>query len=206
MLKNYYALNAMIVCDADLRILNVDATFPGSVHDSFVWRMSFLREAFLQGHFPREDEGLLGDSGYPLEPWLLNPVPGNPAVGSDEAHFNQAHRSARSVVERCIGMLKNRFRCLQRYRTLHYDSIRSCNIVTACSILHNVCLYINAPEPTPEPEPVAVVEPQSSDSSDSDSDDPLTGSLHDRGMVVRQRKRAPRAQQGVQTVQTLHPI
>ncbi|KAG0421325.1 hypothetical protein HPB47_002776 [Ixodes persulcatus] len=112
--KNYYALNAMIVCDADLWILNVDATFPGSVHDSFVWRMSFLREAFLQGHFLREDECLLGDSGYPLEPWLLNPVPGNPAVGSDEARFNQAHRSTRSVVERCIGMLKNRFRCLQR--------------------------------------------------------------------------------------------
>ncbi|KAG0444299.1 hypothetical protein HPB47_013953 [Ixodes persulcatus] len=236
--KNYYALNAMIVsteflycardlaskgvCDADLRILNVDATFPGSVHDSFVWRMSFLREAFLQGHFLREDECRLGslggvvaletlnvvvtasgihggetalkrasvegDSGYPLEPWLLNPVPGNPAVGSDEARFNQAHRSTRSVVERCIGMLKNRFRCLQRYRTLHYDPIRSCNIVTACSILHNVCLYINAPEPTPEPEPVAVDELESSDSSDSDSDDPLTGSLHDRGMVVRQRK------------------
>ncbi|KAG0421029.1 hypothetical protein HPB47_003068 [Ixodes persulcatus] len=202
--KNYYALNAMIasteflycardpasrgVCDADLGILNVDAPFPGSVHDSFVWRMSFLREAFLQGHFLREDECLLGDSGYPLEQWLLNPVPVNPAVGSDEARFNQAHRSTRSVVERCIGMFKNRFRCLQRCRTLHNDPIRSCNIVTACSILHNACLYINAPEPTPEPEPVAVVEPESSDLSDSDSDDLLTGSLHDRGMVVRQRK------------------
>ncbi|CAN7942150.1 unnamed protein product, partial [Ixodes hexagonus] len=140
--KNYYALNAMIDCDADLYIQNIDATFPGSVHDSFVWRMSFLREAFLRGHFMRENQkaSTWSDSGYPLEPWLLTPVPGNHATGTDEARFNQAHRSTRSVVERCIGILKNRFRCLQSYRALHYDPIRSCNIVTACAILHNVCL------------------------------------------------------------------
>ncbi|KAM7302090.1 putative nuclease HARBI1 [Ixodes scapularis] len=179
----------MIVCDADLCIQSIDATFPGSVHDSFVWRMSFLREAFLQGHAVRENECLLGDSGYPLEPWLMTPVPGNHAAATDEARFNRAHRSTRSVVERCIGMLKNRFRCLQRYRTLQYDPIRSCNITTACAILHNVCLYINVPEPVPEPEPVpAVPVAESSSSSDTDSDDALAGNLHDRGMVIRQRK------------------
>ncbi|KAM7306168.1 uncharacterized protein ISCGN_009908 [Ixodes scapularis] len=52
--KDYYALNAMIVCDADLYIQSIDATFPGSVHDSFVWRMSILRETFLEGHAVRE--------------------------------------------------------------------------------------------------------------------------------------------------------
>ncbi|KAL1443797.1 hypothetical protein MTO96_045826, partial [Rhipicephalus appendiculatus] len=36
--KGYYALNVMIVCDADLRILVIDPRFPGSCHDSWVWR------------------------------------------------------------------------------------------------------------------------------------------------------------------------
>ncbi|KAG0436883.1 hypothetical protein HPB47_017713 [Ixodes persulcatus] len=57
--KNYYALNAMVVCDVDLRILNFDATFPGSVHDSFVWRASLLREEFAQGRLAEENECLL---------------------------------------------------------------------------------------------------------------------------------------------------
>lgn len=49
------------VCDADLRILSLDATYPGSVHDSFVWRYSLLREAFIAGHLVGDDECLLGE-------------------------------------------------------------------------------------------------------------------------------------------------
>lgn len=32
------------ICDFDLRILNINARFPGSSHDSFVWRNSIIRE------------------------------------------------------------------------------------------------------------------------------------------------------------------
>ncbi|KAH7959253.1 hypothetical protein HPB49_009681 [Dermacentor silvarum] len=44
------------------------------------------------------------------------------------------------VVERCIGLLKSRFRCHQRYRALHYEPDRAANIVAACAVLHNLCL------------------------------------------------------------------
>ncbi|CAN7987246.1 unnamed protein product, partial [Ixodes hexagonus] len=165
--KHYYALNAMVVCDADLRILNFDATYPGSCHDSFVWRASLLREKFVGGNLIESNECLLGDSGYPLEPWLLTPIPGNPTGAEEE--FNKKHRSTRSVVERCIGMLKNRFRCLQRYRALHYDPERACNIATACAILHNICLYSTIPEPAPEPLVSEESDPEDGDGN-SDSD------------------------------------
>nr|XP_050035669.2 putative nuclease HARBI1 [Dermacentor andersoni] len=41
--KGYYALNVMVVCNAELRILVVDPRFPGSCHDSWVRQHNPLR-------------------------------------------------------------------------------------------------------------------------------------------------------------------
>ncbi|KAG0414179.1 hypothetical protein HPB47_008679 [Ixodes persulcatus] len=107
---------------------------------------------------------------------------------------------------RCIGMSKNRFRCLQRYRALHYDPDRACNIATACAILHNVCLYSTIPEPSPEP---LVSEESDSEDSESDSSDSHTNtrSLRDRGLAVRKRKMStaeiPEPQRTVAGIATL---
>ncbi|KAM7301324.1 putative nuclease HARBI1 isoform X1 [Ixodes scapularis] len=83
---------------------------------------------------------MLRDSGYPLEPWLITPVPGNHATSTACGRFNKAHSSIRSVVERCIGLLKNRFRCLQRHRALYYHPSTATAIISACAVLHNICL------------------------------------------------------------------
>ncbi|CAM4272464.1 unnamed protein product [Leuciscus chuanchicus] len=48
---------------------------------------------------------LLGDSGYPLRPYLFTPV-ANP-VSNSEADFNEAHHVARSIVERTLGSNSN---------------------------------------------------------------------------------------------------
>ncbi|KAH7977330.1 hypothetical protein HPB49_000682 [Dermacentor silvarum] len=79
---------------------------------------------------------LIGDSGYPLDPWLLTSVPGHPPMQTAEGKYNTAHATLRSVVERCTGLLMSRFRCLQRYRTLLYEPERAANIVAACAVLH----------------------------------------------------------------------
>ncbi|KAH6920657.1 hypothetical protein HPB50_028357 [Hyalomma asiaticum] len=141
--KGYYALNVMVVCDAELRILVIDPQFPGSCHDSWVWRHNPLREQLASQLQP--GEYVLGDSGYPLEPWLMTPVPGNPAPGTPEAEYNKEHASMRNVVERCIGVLKSRFRCLQRYRALLYKPDRAAGIVSACAALHNIALEAGEP-------------------------------------------------------------
>lgn len=129
----------------------------------------------------------LGDSGYPLEPWLLPPVPGVFPGSSPEGTFNRVHRSTRSIVERCIGMLKNRFRCLQRYRTLHYDPAKATNIVTVCAILHNICIHCNLPEP----EPLSRLDDCDDGGSYSEDNQRTTGvppSLRDKGHEVRLKK------------------
>lgn len=68
----------------------------------------------MQNLYRRKRAWLLGDSGYPLEPWLLVPYKneGNPAC----VHFNHAHSKARSVVERCIGKLYLNWRS---YKVIH---------------------------------------------------------------------------------------
>ncbi|XP_077506154.1 uncharacterized protein LOC144115606 [Amblyomma americanum] len=65
---------------------------------------------------------------------------GHPGANTAEGQYNAAHASMRCVVERCIGVLKSRFRCLQRYRTLHYEPERAVVIIAACAALHNICL------------------------------------------------------------------
>ncbi|CAN7974991.1 unnamed protein product [Ixodes persulcatus] len=90
--KLYYALNVMVVSDADLRILAIDPRMPGSTHDSYVWRRSWVRQECVARHLVRHNEYLL-DDGYPLKPWLMTPVPGRPALGTPAGQYNQAHAS-----------------------------------------------------------------------------------------------------------------
>ncbi|KAH6926684.1 hypothetical protein HPB50_021199 [Hyalomma asiaticum] len=84
------------VCNADLRILVVDPRFPDSCHVSWVWQRNPLR-ARLAAQL-RPCECLLGDSAYPLEPWLLTPVLGDPDDSTREGQYNRENRSMRNVV------------------------------------------------------------------------------------------------------------
>nr|XP_050038379.1 putative nuclease HARBI1 [Dermacentor andersoni] len=158
--KGYYALHTMFICDAGMRILAIDALQPGSDPNAHVWKTTWLRRRFQEGHIAKAGEQLLGDSDYPLEPWLLTPVTDHPPIHTAEGRCNTAHVAVRSVVERYIGLLKSRFRCLQRYRALHYEPDRAANIVAACAVLHNLCL-----------DEGDVLDDVSDDSSNSSSDD-----------------------------------
>ncbi|XP_028142516.1 putative nuclease HARBI1 [Diabrotica virgifera virgifera] len=145
--KNYHSLNVQLVCDHDLKILNVNSRFPGSSHDAFIWAQSPI-STYMENCYRRNPANvffLLGDSGYPTRPWLLTPLP-NP-VNPGEQLFNDRLCSIRSLIERCNGVLKNRFRCLLRYRTMHYHPTLSGKIVNACCILHNMCIENNVPIP-----------------------------------------------------------
>jgi len=47
--KGAHNINVQAVCDADMKLLDVVAKWPGSSHDSFSWRLSGLRDAFSSG-------------------------------------------------------------------------------------------------------------------------------------------------------------
>ncbi|KAG5866887.1 hypothetical protein JTB14_037488 [Gonioctena quinquepunctata] len=46
--KGYHSKNIQIICDYNLRIMNMNARYPGSCHDSFIWRNSVIQEELSQ--------------------------------------------------------------------------------------------------------------------------------------------------------------
>uniref|UniRef100_A0A3Q3GWN6 Putative nuclease HARBI1 n=1 Tax=Labrus bergylta TaxID=56723 RepID=A0A3Q3GWN6_9LABR len=134
--KNYHSIDVQIICNAKLSLLNVVARWPGGMHDTFIMQNSSvgtrLQEGALQGQ-----SHLLGDNGYPLSDYLVTPL-ANPAT-EQERRFNGAHICTRATVERCIGLLKWRCRCLgSAGETLLYTLRKVCDMVLACGVLHNI--------------------------------------------------------------------
>lgn len=95
---------------------------------------------------------LVGDSGYPLRTWLLTPLEQEPLDNTPESRYNNAHKRTRNIIERCNGVLKMRFRCLLKHRTLHYKPVTACKIINSCVVLHNMCIEYNVPIPDDEPD------------------------------------------------------
>ncbi|XP_042889388.1 putative nuclease HARBI1 [Penaeus japonicus] len=142
--KRYHSLNVQVVCNADGLITNYNPKYPGSTHDAFIWANSFLRQRFEAGAFG--DYFLLGDNGYPCEPYIMTPVinPSTPAEG----RYNRTHTRTRVIIEQTFGILKSRFRCLhQSGGTLQYSPAKCSKIISACLLLHNYCVKRRIPAP-----------------------------------------------------------
>ena len=133
--KLQHTINCQIICDSQYTILNFIAKWPGSTHDAFMWEQSQICQGFRDGILT--DGWLLGDSGYPLQPWLLTPVT-NPATAA-ERHYNTSFKQVRSIVERCIGILKSRFCSIdQSSGKLLFSPPKCCKVIIAAGILHNL--------------------------------------------------------------------
>ncbi|XP_061167465.1 uncharacterized protein LOC133176350 [Saccostrea echinata] len=118
------------VCDATFRITSICAKWPGSVHDSRIWRESALCQKFENGEY---NGFLLGDSGYPCKRYLMTPFL-NPSTVPKQK-FNAALCKTRVIVEQTFGILKRRFSCLQG--VLRTTPRQATKYIVACAILHN---------------------------------------------------------------------
>lgn len=68
--KYYHSINVQVTCDAQMRMTNIVARYPGSVHDSRIFN-----ECELKRQFEAQDMGLLlGDPGYACLPYLMTPI------------------------------------------------------------------------------------------------------------------------------------
>lgn len=79
-------LIVQIICDLDLRITNVNARYPGRNHDSYIYGNSQIYTHMERQHQQGHIHYLLGDSGYPLQPWLLTPIP-RPTTAREKSLF-----------------------------------------------------------------------------------------------------------------------
>ncbi|XP_045491609.1 putative nuclease HARBI1 [Colias croceus] len=144
--KGYHSLNVQMICDDNLKIINVNAKYGGATHDSFIWSSSEV-EPYMRGlHENGELTWLLGDSGYPQRAWLMTPIL-NAEPGSRAEVYTTRHLQARNCIERCFGVLKARWRCLLKHRTLHYHPRVASEVTIACCVLHNIALDAKLPPP-----------------------------------------------------------
>ena len=67
-----------------------------------------------------------------------------------EKHYNMAHKRGRCIIERCFGMMKRRFPCLNLLR-LKLDTVLA--VIVAVGVLWNMSVMRHEPEVGgPEPE------------------------------------------------------
>ncbi|KAJ8938123.1 hypothetical protein NQ314_011597, partial [Rhamnusium bicolor] len=78
------------------------------------------RKGYYKG---QRDTWLLGDSGYPLQLWLMTPIT-DATPNSPEAHYTKCHARARNVGEQAAG-----------------------RIIYSCAVLHNICRFYHVPDP-----------------------------------------------------------
>ena len=121
--------------------------YPGSMHDARVLRRIAIFRRAEGGDIltvPTVDINgneigpyLVGDSAYPLSPWLMKPYPEG-TRDRDEINFNKELSSARVKVECAFGLLKSRWRILQK----RFDSTIDFAVknAIACAVLHNLCI------------------------------------------------------------------
>ena len=64
----------------------------------------------------------------------------------EEMAYNSAHSKTRVIIKRCFSVWKSRFRCLDKSGgTLLYSAEKTCRLVMATAVLHNICIKEKLP-------------------------------------------------------------
>ncbi|XP_018406996.1 PREDICTED: putative nuclease HARBI1 [Cyphomyrmex costatus] len=136
-----HSLNVQAIVDPDLKILNINARYPGARNDAYIWNASPIKRA-MEYHYNHGERRtyLIGDAGYPLEPWFMTPLPHYPEW-SRQYQYNEKLCKARSIVERFFGVFKAVWRYLSYQRVLMYAPDVVGQIINACAVLHNMRLH-----------------------------------------------------------------
>ncbi|CAM5151649.1 unnamed protein product [Natator depressus] len=124
---------------------HINVGWLGKVHDARIFRNSGLFEQLQEGtYFPDQKITggdvdmpivILGDSAYPLMPWLMKPYTGT--LDSSKEQFNYRLNKCRMVVECVFGRLKARWRSLLSRLDLSETNVPI--VIAACCVLHDIC-------------------------------------------------------------------
>jgi len=139
--KGIFSINIQTVSDANLKIRDIVARWPGSTHDQTIFNNSNLKRKFENRHF--NNYILLGDSGYANKRYLLTPF-ANPQTRGQNL-YNESLIRTRNTVERQYGLWKRRFPVLQK--GMAQDPQAILNIIVATAVLHNIAIDMREPAP-----------------------------------------------------------
>ena len=131
----------------NLLFLDFCTAFPGSVYDSRVLRNSAIYTKAETSQILNSPNDviqnvtirplILGDGGYPLLAWLINPYNIGQNIDPRKAKLNNKLCGARVTIERGFGILKARWRCLLKRIDSEIKNVL--NVIITCVVLHNMC-------------------------------------------------------------------
>ncbi|XP_065091624.1 putative nuclease HARBI1 [Ochlerotatus camptorhynchus] len=127
------------VCDANKSFMDICVGSPSKIHDSRIFTLSPLSDDLPQ--ICHQKFHLLGDAAYPLREYLLTPYRNDGRMNQKKRKYNLKHAQTRVLIENAFGLLKTRFRQLMRLDFFFVE--RMCKFVTACCVLHNICISFN---------------------------------------------------------------
>ncbi|GBG75598.1 hypothetical protein CBR_g20229 [Chara braunii] len=151
--KRRFSVQAHVVIDLNLCMLDVFVGYPGSchyvriVHLSSLWARAEAGELFTGPRFMLPfvvwtNGYLLGDNGYPPSKWVVFPYRGLSQTPS-ELRFDNKQKTARRVVERAFGRLKGMWRLFLRSIKKNMETLPQ-QFVAVC-ILHNILIDVGIP-------------------------------------------------------------
>ncbi|XVF46477.1 hypothetical protein PTKIN_Ptkin03bG0029700 [Pterospermum kingtungense] len=146
--KNHSMVLQAIV-DPEMRFRDIVTGWPGKIEDWLVFQSSNFyklcdKEERLNGTKLKLSEGseireyIIGDSGYPLLPYLVIPYEGK-ELPESRAEFNRRHSATRLVAHRALARLKDMWKIIQGVMW-RPDKHKLPRIILVCCLLHNIVI------------------------------------------------------------------
>lgn len=146
--KNHSMILQAIV-DPDMRFRDIVTGWPGKMQDWSIFQSSNFNKLCDKGDRLNEKNELLsegseireyiiGDSGYPLLPYLMTPYQGRdlPELG---AEFNKRLSATHVVAQRALARLKDMWKIIQGVMW-RPDKHKLPRIILVCCLLHNIVI------------------------------------------------------------------
>ncbi|GBG62263.1 hypothetical protein CBR_g29871 [Chara braunii] len=151
--KRRFSVQAQVVVDLNLRVLDMFVGYPGSCHDvrivhlSSLWARAEAGELFtgppvMPPFGVRTNGYLLGNNGYPPSEWVVVPY-GSVSQHPSEIRFDNKQKTAREAVERAFHRLKGMWRLFLRSHKANMETLPQ-QFVAVC-ILHNILINAGIP-------------------------------------------------------------
>ena len=132
--KQYHSINVQVISDCNCIVTDLDVSWPGSVHDSRIFKNSDVYKKVMMGEL---NGILLGDNGYGITPFLLTPflTPNTPA----KRNYNHIHKRARCTIERTLVKLR-RFHCIGGTLRCKLDRVPS--VIAVAFFVYNLAKHV----------------------------------------------------------------
>lgn len=139
------------VCDANKLFWDVCCMAPGGAHDAAHFIASNLYQNIKDGLSLQEPllalenkevtPYMVGDSAYPIRPFLIKPFDTDDAL---RRAFDEQLRKGSACIDGAFAILKTRWKIL---KGMNVHLMHAPRIAVACCVLHNICQLWGEPEP-----------------------------------------------------------